>query len=115
MTKHRPSATGSVFLGVSVVAFMIRVDSFREGLVAFGAMAAILGVYVGVVTLIEKRRVRRTRKWPTAPGSVSEVTSRCVIQANGPDYWKVGFTYTYTATTGALRLLPIQRRFGTSA
>ena len=62
-----------------------------------GSVVILLALYYLVVTAIEKWRVHRTRRWPTAIGTIEDVTAvRQDGGANGADYWRVLFNYTYT-------------------
>jgi len=52
-----------------------------------------------IATFWEKWRVHRSRNWPTAQGVLSNVRSKPVDGgANGVDYYKIKFDYTYTVT-----------------
>jgi Protein of unknown function (DUF3592) len=59
--------------------------------------AALLALFGLFMTGREKLRKFRTRNWPTVRGLVGEIAVKRVDGgANGVDYWKLTFTYTYT-------------------
>jgi hypothetical protein len=59
-------------------------------------VAGLLAVWWAVATGREKWRKYRTRGWPTAEGAVSNIVVKKVDGgANGVDYWKLTFDYTY--------------------
>ena len=59
-------------------------------------IVGLLALWWAVQTFREKLRKYRTRGWPTATGTVSNIAMRKVDGGlNGVDYWKVSFDYSY--------------------
>ena len=60
-------------------------------------IVGLLALWWAVQTFREKLRKYRTRGWPTATGTVSNIAMRKVDGGlNGVDYWKASFDYSYS-------------------
>jgi hypothetical protein len=71
---------------------LLRMRSWQE-IVAVVVLVVLLGLFR---IFREKWRVYRTRGWPTSQGTVGNIRPDKVSGgANGVDYWKVKFDYTY--------------------
>jgi hypothetical protein len=65
----------------------------HAGITIFVCVLALYGI---VVTLKEKWRVHKSKNWPKATGSISDIkTEKVDGGVNGVDYHKVSFRYTY--------------------
>jgi hypothetical protein len=72
--------------------FLLRIHSWSE----LAIIAGILLLIVFITTGREKFRKYRTRGWPTASGTIGNISVRKVNGGvNGVDYWKLTFEYTY--------------------
>ena len=76
---------------------LFAVDSPAHAFVAGDRGRGRIGCTPGLFRIFrEKWRVYRTRGWPTSQGTVGNIRPDKVSGgANGVDYWKVKFDYTY--------------------
>jgi len=78
----------------SIPFILLKLGSWQRIATAAGLLA-LFGLFM---TGREKFRKFRTRNWPTAPGAIGNIEVKKVDGGpNGVDYWKLTFTYTYTA------------------
>ena len=77
----------------SIPFILLKLGSWQRMAAAAGLLA-LFGVFM---TGREKLRKFRTRNWPTTPGAIGTIEVKKIDGgANGVDYWKLTFTYTYT-------------------
>jgi hypothetical protein len=78
---------------LSLPTIFMRMRSWEE----IGVVAALLAAWVVFATCREKWKKYRTRGWPTATGTLTDIRSEKVDGGlNGVDYWKVKIDYRYT-------------------
>jgi hypothetical protein len=81
-----------LLLSISYPYFLLRIRSLRE----LGIIAALSVLIVLAMTLREKWRKYRTRKWPRCAGRITSLKlSKVDGGFNGVDYWKVVLDYSY--------------------
>ena len=81
-----------LLIALSVPWFLLRIRSWWQ----VAIIAGLLVLLALFLTFREKLRKYRTKGWPTAPGAVRNIRVRKVSGgANGVDYWKLTFDYTY--------------------